>query len=228
MRPCSSLVVGISYAGAAGSVLLSFLWILLARDISWFEPAVQSLGLISCLTGVLVERRAAARERRQLAMAALAEEMSTCVTIFDDPRFVPREGTPLRPYVYPRLPTSATESALISGAFSERRDVEMLRRLYAWRESANGFNRRLDLTELRLFTVASHKEIGEFERALHRDDGYLNELRHDVRELTAYLGLTVGQVPASSHACADLAPSSRILRRIPSLLGRIDRVDRAA
>jgi hypothetical protein len=215
MRSWSSLVVGVAYASAAGSMAISVLWFTLTPGA---EPAVETLGLVSCFTGVLVERRAAARERRHLAMAALAEELATCVTVLDDPRFLPREGTPLRPYVYPRLPTSAAVSVLISGALSDHRDVELLRRLHAWRESASGFNRRLDLTELRLFTVASHQEIGEFERALHRDDGYLNDLRRNVQNLLDYLGL-----PAP-HDSAEHASSSHGLASLPRPRERVGKV----
>src|SRR5262249_28646060 len=131
---------------------------------------------------------------RQLTMATLADELHKCASVLNDPRFAPRSKVALRPRVYPRLPVSATESALISGALAERRDADLLRRLHAWRDDVKGFNRRLELTELRLFTTGLHvttglhEEIAELERALHRDDGYLNELHRQVRDLLDYLG----------------------------------------
>lgn len=229
MRSWISLVVGISYFSAASSLIISVVWFLLEPPGNyWFEPAVQVTGLVACLSGVLVERRAAAKQRRRLAMAVLAEELATCGTIFDDPRFAPRNGTSQRPHVYPRLPTSAVESVLISGVLYEHGDVELVRRLSAWRELANGFNRRLDLTELRLFTVASHEEIGEVERALHRNGGYLNELRREVADLWAYLDLPELQSPSrGALGSDDSAPHNHILSLFPHR-GRSERAGRVA
>jgi hypothetical protein len=230
MRSWTSLVVGISYVSAAGSVIISIGWFLLIPPgVNWFEPAVQATGLVACLSGVLVERRAAARHRRRLALVALAEELAICDSIFDDPRFVPRASNPPRPQVYPRLPTSATEAVLISGVLYEHGDIELVRRLSAWRELAKGFNQRLDVTELRLFTVASRDEVEEFERALHRNDGYLNELRREVVELRAHPDLS--EVPVPSRGVLGPAgvgaPHGHLLNLLP-LRGRTERPGRVA
>jgi hypothetical protein len=86
------------------------------------------------------------------------------------------------------LPISATEAALVSGVLSQPADTELHSRLYAWRDEVNGFNHRLELTELRLFTASlPADEAGEFERALHREDGYLNDIRRHVKDLRDYL-----------------------------------------
>jgi hypothetical protein len=201
MKPSwSSLVAGTTFSSVTASAVISITWFVTATGPARFEPAVETLGLVAGLTGVLVERRTAARERRQLTIAALADELHKCVSVLNDPRFAPRSTVALRPRVYPQLPVSATEAALISGALAERRDADLLRRLHAWRDDVKGFNRRLELTELRLFTTGLHEEIAEFERALHRDDGYLNELRRQVRDLLDYLGLATGQARASRDA----------------------------
>jgi hypothetical protein len=194
-RSWLSLVVGTAYTSAAGSVLIGIVWVAQTPISSWFEPVVQTLGVVACLSGVLVERRATARDRRRLAMSAFQEELVRGASMLEDPRFRPRAGASLRPYIYPRLPLSALDTLLTLGVLTERRDIELLRRLHGWREAANGFNRRLDLTELRLFTVGLDKEVGEFDRALHSDNGYLIELRHEVSELLDYLGIAAKPVP---------------------------------
>jgi hypothetical protein len=184
----SSLITAATLSSITASAVISAYWFADPRASSRFEPAVQMLGLAAGVTGLLAERRAAARERRLQAIASLVDEFRKSAAILDDPRFAHHTEASARPQVYPRLPVSATDSAMISGALAGRRDAKLLRHLYAWRDDVNGFNRRLDLTELRLFTAGLHGEIGEFERALHSDDGYLNELRRQVRELLAYLG----------------------------------------
>ena len=184
----SSLIAAATLCSVAGAAVISVYWFADPPASSRFEPAVQTLGLVAGVTGLLAERRAAARERRLLAIASLVDEFRKSAAILDDPRFARRAEASPRPRVYPRLPISATDSAMISGALAEPGDAELLRRLHTWRDEVNGFNRRLDLTELRLFTTGLYGEIGEFERALHRDDGYLNELCRHVRELLAYLG----------------------------------------
>lgn len=182
-RSWSSLMVAVAYASAAGSIVISLAWLAKSPAVAWFEPALQALGLLACLSGVVVERRAAGRERRGSALAALAGELAKCASVLDDARFAPRESASPRPQVYPRLPVSATNSILISGALADRRYAALLPRLHNWHDVATGFNRRLDLTELRLFTVGLRAEIAEFERVLDRDRGYVYELRNQVNSL---------------------------------------------
>jgi hypothetical protein len=43
----------------------------------------------------------------------------------------------------------------------------MLDQLHGWRDAANGFNRRLDLTELRMFLTNKPDEVGKFDQMLH-------------------------------------------------------------
>ncbi|MGH4007357.1 MAG: hypothetical protein ACRDTH_04185 [Pseudonocardiaceae bacterium] len=151
-----------------------------------FEPAVQIFGVIGGLTGILAERRAVARERRHLALITLMDELRRDAVILDDRQYAPSKESP-RPRVYPRLPVSATDAALTSGALAEQRDDQLLRLLHNWRDEVNGFNRRLELTEILIFTSGDSAEIAEFERALHRSDGYLNQIRRHLRELQDYL-----------------------------------------
>jgi hypothetical protein len=196
----SSLIALATFSSVAISATISIIWFVTTSGASRFEPAVQALGLLAGLTGVLAERRAAARERRHLALVALGDELRRGVSILDDPSFAPSKGIP-KPRVYPRLPTSATDAALISGALAEQSDDDLLRLLHNWRGEVNGFNRRLELTEIRLFTSGIPTEIAEFERALHRNNGYLDQIRRDLQDLQNFLAtryrITLGRAAES-------------------------------
>jgi hypothetical protein len=157
-------------------------WLVTASGTSKFEPTVQILGLLAGLTGVLAERRASARERRHLALIALTDELQRVASILDNPQFNQSTETP-RPRVYPRLPVSATDAALTSGALTQRSDDDLLLLLHNWQDEVNGFNRRLDLTEIRVFTLGALAEITEFERVLHRNNGYLAQIHRHLQEL---------------------------------------------
>jgi hypothetical protein len=182
----SSLIAVVTFSSVAFSAVISIFWFFAMSGASRFAPAVHIFGLLGGLTGVLVGRRASARERRHLALATLIDELRRDASILDDPQYVPSKETP-RPRVYPRLPVSATDAVLTLGALAERSDEELLRRLHNWRDDVNGFNRRLELTEFLSFTSGNPAEIADFERALHRSDGGLNRISHDLRNLRNYL-----------------------------------------
>jgi hypothetical protein len=184
----SSLIAMVTFSSVAISAVISIVWFITAPGASRFEPAVQTFGLLAGLTGVLAERRAAARERRHLALAALMDELRNDATILADPQFSPSNET-ARPRVYSRLPVSATDAALTSGALAERSDDELLRRLHKWRDEVNGFNRRLELTEILMFTSGNPAEIVEFECALRRSDGYFYQVLRHLVELQLYLAV---------------------------------------
>jgi hypothetical protein len=184
--PRSSLIAVVTVGSVAFSAMISIVWFSATSGTSRFEPAVQIFGLLGGLTGILAERRAAARERRHLALITLVDELRRDATILDDRQYAMSKENP-RPRVYPRLPVSATDAALTSGALVERSDDELLRLLHSWRDEVNGFNRRLELTEILVFTSENSAEIAEFERALHRSDGYFNQIRRHLRELQDYL-----------------------------------------
>ncbi|MEC4020910.1 hypothetical protein QMK28_32705 [Streptomyces sp. H27-D2] len=143
-----------------------------------FEPGIQSLALIAAITGVFAERRAAARERRQQALCALADELVKNTQILDGEGFAPLPRHAPKARVYPRLVLSATDGALVSGAFSEPGHGELLTLLHEWRDAVHDFNRRLDLAELRTYiSRVPDAELIAIDDALHREGGQLESLR---------------------------------------------------
>jgi hypothetical protein len=110
------------------------------------------------------------------------DELQRAASILDGPQFNQSAEAP-RLRVYPRLPVSATDAALTSDALTQSSDDDLLRLLHNWRDDVNGFNRRLDLTEIRVFTLGTLAEITEFERVLHRNDGYLAQIHRHLQGL---------------------------------------------
>jgi hypothetical protein len=179
----SSVIAVATFGSIATSAVISMTWFFTTSGTFEFEQAVQSLGLLAGLTGILAERRASARERRHHTLTALADELRRATSVLDNLQFTQGTET-LRPRVYPRLPVSATDAVLTSGALTERSDDDLFRLLHNWRDEVNGFNRRLELTEIRVFTLGTLAEVAEFERALHHSDGYsLNQIRRHLRDL---------------------------------------------
>lgn len=166
-----------TFAALAVALLLGVTWFFDSPSGQRFEPAVNTLALLAGLTGIFAERWAAERERRNQAVASIATELRHNRELLSDEAF--RSTDLNRRRVYPRLMISAVDSAFASGALSPRRDSELIEALHRWRSTVNAVNRRLDLTESLTFTTTSATEIEQFNRALHREDGYL----HGVREL---------------------------------------------
>jgi hypothetical protein len=130
------------------------------------EPAVGLVGMLGGLAGMLAERRTATAERRTAVFASVTDELRRAAVILADPRF-----DAVAPCVYPRLPVSAAAAAVLSGHV----DAGALARLHRWRAEADDFNRRLELTELRLLTAGAAHEAGDYARALR--GGYLDHVR---------------------------------------------------
>jgi hypothetical protein len=175
-----------TFGALAIAGLLGVVWFVDSPAGQRFEPAVNTLALLAGLTGIFAERWAAERERRNQAVASIATELRHNKELLADEAFQPVELHRRR--VYPRLMVSAVDSAFASGALIPRRDGELIDKLHRWRATVNAVNRRLDLTESLTFTTTSADEIEQFNRALHRDDGYL----HGVQELLD--GLLDGEV----------------------------------
>lgn len=187
------------------SAAISIAWFITAKGTSRFEPAVATLGFIVGLTGSLAERHVAAQERRHVSLKTLMDELRRDALILDALWSTLSQDAP-RPRVYPRLLISAADATLLSGALDGPRDAELIQRLHSWREEANGFNRRLDLTEIRIFTARIPAELTQLERVLYCSDGYLNKTRNHIRDLQNYLIVNY-QIVSSVHNISSVDDS---------------------
>lgn len=160
------------------ALLLALLWFWRARTL---EAADSVFLALAALVGIPADRWAAARQRRRRALRAIADELRKNQELLADPRFRTETEAPLRPDVYPRLALAAVDTALISGALAGPTEGEFVRRLFHWRDTAGDFNRRLDLTEMRLFTEpVSQRELLRFRRVFHGDDGYFHQVCEEI------------------------------------------------
>jgi hypothetical protein len=174
-----------TFGALAIALLLGLGWFLESPPGQRWEPAVNTLALLAGLTGIFAERWAAERERRNQAVESIRTELEHNRRLLDDEAFSQDPEQFARRRVYPRLMVSAVDSAFASGALNPRRDVELIETLHRWRDTAHAVNRRLDLTESLTFATSSEDEVAQFNRALHRDDGYLNGIRALLGELSA-------------------------------------------
>lgn len=182
-RARSSLVAAATFGSVGVAAAISLVWFWVSPGAGRFEPAVGTLGMLGALTGVLAERRVAARDKRDTVLLTLRDELRRAAEVLAGPGFA--DGPPS---VYPRLPASAVNAALVSGALSEHADADLLNRLHRWRDEVTGFNRRLELTETRLLATAAVHEAADFHRALRRVGGYLEEVRAHRAALADHLG----------------------------------------
>jgi hypothetical protein len=172
-----------TFGALAIAMAIGFLWFLESPPGQRWEPAVNTLALIAGLTGIFAERWASERERRDQAVESIRTELEHNHRLLADEAFSQDPARLDRRRVYPRLMVSAVDSAFASGALSPRRDNDLIEALHRWRATVSAVNRRLDLTESLTFAATSAIEVEQFNLALHRDDGYL----HDVRELLGEL-----------------------------------------
>lgn len=157
------LVTLITFVSLLLGFILATVWWAKERN---FEPLLTALGLLATITGIFAERWASAYEKKIEFMRALLNECRANKAILSDNRFKPNSRKSGRPIVFPRLIISGTETALASGVFAERKDRELFSLLYNWLRTANEFNRRLDITELRVFTNLSPQEMISLYEAL--------------------------------------------------------------
>jgi hypothetical protein len=175
----------VTVSALVAALLLSAVWLVVSPTRNTvLEPVVNVLVVLAALSGIFAERWAAARQRRAEALRALADELRRDADVLGGPEFT-GGGHPAGPTVYPRLPVSAVDTALVSGALDPGRDAALLPFLHRWRDAAAGFNRRLDLTESLLFGAGSAADQERLRAALHQSGGYLDRLRRDLADLTA-------------------------------------------
>jgi hypothetical protein len=180
-----TIVTAISYGLLALAFVLGVIWFISPGNARW-EPAVNSLTLVAGLTGIFVERLTAEAERRTEVLRAVRDELGENTKLLYDDRFAP--NTPATRQVYPRLVVSAVDLALVSGALGLHRDAELVGLLHRWRDTVHLFNRRLDLTEISMFSnTISAAELAAFHRALHRENSYFAATREKLDILLARL-----------------------------------------
>ncbi|WP_375476842.1 hypothetical protein [uncultured Nostoc sp.] len=168
-----------------------------------FESLLTGLGLLATITGIFGERWASANEKRIEFLRALLNECRSNEVILSDSRFNPNSHKPGRPIVFPRLIISVTETAIASDVFAERQDRELFSLLHQWRHTANEFNRRLDITELRTFTNLSVQEIRLLYEALQQSKEF-NDALNLTQHITTFLK---SKYPKGSGDSEVLTPS---------------------
>jgi hypothetical protein len=187
-RPDQSLTPRLAIILVTSGTLVAAFWVTVfwfvqAAGIGRFEPAVSALALLAGITGIVAERYASAKELREQALSALHDELITNQRILDSPPFTPGAHS-VRREVYPRLYSSALESALLSTALSPRRDRDLVSRLHHWRNTLTMFNHRLDIAEIMAFLDNSGNTARHIHQGLHRDHGTLQDAREVLADLS--------------------------------------------
>lgn len=178
-----NLVTLITFFPLLLGFILATVWWTRERN---FESLLTGLGLLATITGIFGERWASANEKRIEFLRALLNECRSNEVILSDSRFDPNSHKPGRPIVFPRLIISVTETAIASDVFTQRQDRELFSLIHKWRHTANEFNRRLDITELRTFTNLSPQEIRSLYEALQESKEF-NEALNLTQHITTFL-----------------------------------------
>lgn len=179
-------VAGVTYVLLATAFVLGVLWFALPGEPRW-EPAVNSLTLVAGMTGLVVERLSSEAERHAQVLAAVRRELERNRAVLADNEFA-RTADDRPRAVFARLAVSAVDAALVSGALDRRRDTALVTRLHRWRDTVQGFNRRLDLTEN--MSVLERQTSGErevWDAAMRLRGGYVATTRAQLDELLAVL-----------------------------------------
>jgi hypothetical protein len=186
--------------GALVSALAVSIWWWFDPRRDWLQAPSTALALIAAVFGIPADRWAAEAQRRARTLASLNRELDQNREILADTRFLPaNQGLGM---VYPRLMLGAVDTAFIAGALNSHRDRELVRYLLDWRNVAEDFNRRLDITEQRLCTLdtLSHDELASL-RGIRRPDGYFIRAQDMLDEVQAAV------VQATSHPWQTWRPA---------------------
>ena len=140
-------------------MLIAVAWLFTEPD---FEPALTSLVLLATIVTLFVDHWLAERERRRELLSSVVHELYIDCNVLNDPLFASDNSASQLTVVFPRLSTGAVVHAIASGAFTTARDSRLFKLLQNWRESAEDFNHRLDITELCIFVVRKPEEIQAF------------------------------------------------------------------
>ncbi|MFD2793742.1 hypothetical protein ACFS27_09295 [Promicromonospora vindobonensis] len=179
-------VAAVTYGLLAAAFVLGVLWFVLPGEPRW-EPAVNSLTLVAGMTGLVVERLSSEAERHAQVLAAIRRELERNRSVLADNEFARAEDHRPRA-VFARLAVSAVDAALVSGALDRRKDTTLVIGLHRWRDTVQGFNRRLDLTEN--MSVLERQSSGDreiWDAAMRLRGGYVSNTRQQLDELLAVL-----------------------------------------
>ncbi|NUT53279.1 MAG: hypothetical protein HOV94_39240 [Saccharothrix sp.] len=176
----------LTFGALAVAMVLGVSWFVVSPPGQRWEPAVNSLALLAGITGIFAERWASQREQRKQAIESIGLEMARNRETLDGEAFDPAVSRGKR--VYPRLVQSAVDAALSSGALNPHRDADLIDLLHRWRTAVASVNRRLELTELLVFTSASEEKAEQFHAALHGASSFFHGVRSLLDEALAYLG----------------------------------------
>ena len=116
-------------------------------------------------------------------LAAIRRELERNRAVLADNEFA-RAAADRPRAVFARLAVSAVDAALVSGALDRRRDTTLVTGLHRWRDTVQGFNRRLDLTEN--MTVLERQSSGErevWDAAMRLRGGYVATTREQLEGL---------------------------------------------
>ncbi|WP_123809690.1 hypothetical protein [Micromonospora globispora] len=178
-------IMAVTAGSLAVAFVVSAVWWNRSSGSSRFEPAVQIMGLLAGITGIVAERWAASRERRAEALQAIGDELQDNRNTLTSPSFA-MGTTPLaRRQVYPRMNLSAVNAALSSAVLSPRRDETLASMLHDWRNEAEIFNHQLSLAEILAFTNGSDDVLRHLHQGLHSADGPLERMREQLTALLA-------------------------------------------
>lgn len=179
-------VAAVTYTLLATAFVLGVLWFALPGEPRW-EPAVNSLTLVAGMTGLIVERLSSEAERHAQVLAAVRRELERNQAVLADNQFA-RAADDRPRAVFARLAVSAVDAALVSGALDRRRDTTFVAALHRWRDTVQGFNRRLDLTEnMSVLERQSSEEREVWDAAMRLPGGYVAMTRTQLEELLAVL-----------------------------------------
>jgi hypothetical protein len=167
---------GISVAGAV-----------VENSTNRYQPAAEIFAYSAAIVGIFAERLARQSEARQQTISSIAAELKANESILAEKAFAVDGANTGSPHIYPRLRISAVEDAFANTRVSYLNDADLMDRLKEWRDKVSDFNRRLDITELRGFTVADVTEHGDMHRRLVQQSGWLAELRGDLAQLQRLL-----------------------------------------
>lgn len=181
------VITALTFGALAVAMALGVSWFVVSPPGERWEPAVNSFALLAGITGIFAERWAAQREQREQAIESIRLEMARNRETLDGEAFSPSGYRGRR--VYPRLVQSAVDSALSSGALSPHRDAELIDLLHRWRTAAASVNRRLELTEMLVFTSASEEKAEQFHAALHSASSFFHGVRTLLDEAQASVGV---------------------------------------